>query len=229
MINFAVAMSIDDIKIYLDELQSKIDGGTTSFAKNDDGARNAAVIISMLKNASNIYMFCGAASVFSESFFHNISADNPSSPRYSYASAPDIKVAIDWGGTPDPTQDIGKYLRNMMNASLEKFLSDNNTINIIIEDKNKMADKKFLPSIVKNCMGEFKDNVKIYVLKNPDFFRGFIDHFSFALNHHEELFMARMENDEKSHKADCIFYPSVDIVASLKKTYSNFASVSSKL
>lgn len=227
IITFAIEMTIADINTYIAELQSKIDGMETSFAHNDDGAHNAAVVITMLRNASSIYMFCGAASVFSESFYHKISKDTIQSPRYLYDEQSGMNVI---SGLHDSTQDIGEYLRNTMNASLVNFLSDSQrTLNIIVENKKKMVDKKFLPSVVKNCTGGFKDNVKIYSLDNSDFFRGFVDHFSYALNRDSRLFMARMENDNKSHKADCIFYPSDDMSDSLRETYSNFASVSSEL
>lgn len=219
-------MTTTDIDKYLNYLQSKIDGKTISFAQNDDGAHNAAVMISMLRNASSIYMFCGAASVFSERFYRNISEDTGAIPQFSYDQHLNLNVVYDYF---DPAKDIGKYLRDMMDTSLDVFLSDDSKLlNIIVEDKKKMATKTFLPA-VKNNTGDFKDNVKIYGLKDPDFFRGLVDHFSYAMNGNGDLFMARMENDGKSHKADCIFYPTDVMRDSLMDTFSNFASVSSKL
>lgn len=222
-------MTIEEISTYLDELQRKIDAGRASFALNEDGAHNAAVIISMLRNASTINMYCGSASVFTESFFNNISSDNEPFSQYSYVGDNNFTSISYADFTCDPSQDIGNYLRDLMDSNLRSFLSENdNRLNIIIEDKNKIAQKTFLPAIKTN-FGKLRQNVQILALENPNLVSGIVHHFSYAINDGDNIFMSRMESDKRRHTADCIFYPPASMVSSLKKSYANLKSMSIEL
>lgn len=223
-------MTIETISTYLEELQRKIDAaGIASFALNEDGAHNAAVIISMLRNASIINMFCGSASVFTESFFNNLSKDNEPFSQYSYVGDNNYTSISYADFTHNPSQDIGKYLRTLMDSNLHTFLSDNNkSLNIIIEDKNKIAQKTFLPALMTTSM-KFRQNVKIVALENPNLVSGIVHHFSYAIKGRDNIFMSRIESDKRRHKADCIFYPPASMISSLETSYSNLKTMSSGL
>lgn len=230
-------MNLEELQTYLHDLQTMVDDGRTTVALNEDGAHNAAVMLTMLKNASTIKMFCGACSVFTEGFYEKISRDNNrrlwsdlSSGNFSFSQNPDGSyTAYDNYLVQEPTEpygnkDIGVFLRNEVYRELDAFLSKgNNSLDIIVENAEKFRSRPIFDAL-KDSSGKLRENVKIRSLDDPELFKGFVFHFSFAYKD-EQMFMVRMESDSRKHAADCLFYPSKNMGENTLGAFKNIESV----
>lgn len=144
-----------EIKEYYNQLSLAYKSDEWFYRQNEDRAHNAAIMLVMLENATEISMFCGEMSVFRKRFYEYINQAEPG---------------------------LGDELRNSISEALLRFISDpNKKITIILED---FSDVYLSDLIIPKDKFLYSPSVKILSLPDDYIGKESIFHVTFTENEH---------------------------------------------